>query len=112
MPNVTETQIAEFAASYTELRREYWAANLVHTFAADPLGTDSYALAYDMGQRYARVHQPNGSARHRSVVLFVDLANGDILKAAGWKGPAKVARGNIANGTADLDPVTGPRYLR
>ena len=31
----------------------------------------------------------------KSVVCFVDKATGNILKAAGWKAPAKGARGNI-----------------
>jgi hypothetical protein len=29
------------------------------------------------------------------VYCFVDKSNGDILRAATWKAPAKIARGNI-----------------
>jgi hypothetical protein len=32
---------------------------------------------------------------------FIDLTNGDILKADGWKAPAKHARGNIRVGNAE-----------
>jgi hypothetical protein len=38
----------------------------------------------------------------RSVYCFIDLSNGDILKAAGWKAPAKGARGNIFNDNCDV----------
>lgn len=37
-----------------------------------------------------------------SVHAFVSLETGDLLKAAGWKAPAKGARGNLVN---DLDAV-------
>lgn len=36
---------------------------------------------------------------------------GDLMKAAGWRTPAKHARGNIMNGTAKYD-WTGPLYLK
>ena len=34
----------------------------------------------------------------RSAFGFIDMSNGDILKADGWKKPAKHARGNIRVG--------------
>lgn len=37
-----------------------------------------------------------------SVHAFVSLETGDLLKAAGWKAPAKGARGNLVT---DLDAV-------
>lgn len=59
------------------------------------------------GKKYARIlkqemeedgnERPNG----RTLIGFLDLTNGDILKAASWKAPAKHPRGNIfsqANG--------------
>jgi hypothetical protein len=49
----------------------------------------------------------------RSVYCFVDKATGDIFKAAGWKAPAKHARGNIYN--QDMLKgcgVYGAEYLR
>jgi hypothetical protein len=44
------------------------------------------------------MHTPN----QRFVHAFVDLATGDLLKAAGWKAPAAGARGNIIT---DLEEV-------
>lgn len=54
---------------------------------------------------------------HKSVFCFVRKANGAVLKAAGWRGPAKHSRGTIyiANGAnADAYGITpyGPVYLR
>lgn len=49
-----------------------------------------------------------------SVHCFVDMATGDVLKAAGYKAPAKHARGNIydeKNGLGSMGPY-GPAYLR
>lgn len=40
----------------------------------------------------------------------IDYKPGDLLKAASHKAPAKHARGNIMDGTADYD-IWGPTYL-
>lgn len=45
------------------------------------------------GPRYIKVIRDDRS--QRSVHLFVDKRNGDVLKAASWKAPAKGARSNI-----------------
>ena len=39
---------------------------------------------------------------HRSVYCFIDRSNGDLLKAAGWKTPAKGKRGSIFNENCDV----------
>ena len=51
--------------------------------------------------------------RPESVHLFVDMTNGDVLKAASFKAPAKHARGNIYNDDNGLGGVTpyGAKYL-
>jgi len=47
------------------------------------------------GRRYVRVVRVD-SGDQRSAHCFIDRTNGDVLKPAGWKGPAKnFARGNI-----------------
>ena len=68
-------------------------------------------LLIDPGSRYVKIiRESHGS---HSVHGFIDTTNGDILKAATWKAPAKHARGNIN------DPATwtcagpyGMAYLR
>lgn len=60
-------------------------------------------VTYDMGRKNCRIVliDENGPTipANRRVHSFVDRTNGDILYAAGWKGPAKHARGNVL----DLD---------
>lgn len=42
----------------------------------------------------------DGGYDHASAYCFVEIATGNILKPAGWKAPAKHARGNILKGDA------------
>ncbi len=51
----------------------------------------------EWGRKYAKV------VRGGSVYCFVVRSNGDIMKAANWRAPAKHARGNIR----DADPLAG-----
>lgn len=64
-------------------------------------------LKVQKGRKYAKVIGTGGS-----VFCFVDLTNGDVLKAASWKGPAPIARGNIfsANPVEGITPF-GAVYL-
>jgi len=64
------------------------------------------------GRRYVRIVKASGSGRH--AFAFIDTTNGDVLKPAGWKGPAKHARGSIlGEASADAYGVTlyGARYM-
>jgi len=63
------------------------------------------------GRKYAKLVKNNGEQRF--AYCFVNMTNGDILKAASWKAPAKHARGNINDGSNGMDAVTvhGARYL-
>lgn len=71
------------------------------------------------GQRYVRVvqatvYEGEAEPKHRAVHSFVDLTNGDVLKSAPWKTPAKHARGNVLatdTGAGALTPY-GVFYLR
>ncbi len=59
----------------------------------------------EFGRKFARVYKVYkvGKGVGRSAYCFVDRSNGTILKTAGWKGPAKGARGNIYA----ADPLAG-----
>lgn len=46
------------------------------------------------GKRYIRIAEMR-DGQPSSAYAFIDTKNGDVLKPAGWKGPAKHARGNI-----------------
>lgn len=59
------------------------------------------------GKRYVRIVEDNGS--QRSVHSFVDTTNGDVLKSATWKAPAKHARGNIYSPNRGLEALNPAR---
>lgn len=50
-------------------------------------------LEVEFGRKFAKVSKLTYGSR--SAYCFIDLSNGDLLKAASWKAPAKGARGNI-----------------
>jgi len=60
------------------------------------------------GKKYIKI------VKEDSVWAFINKQNGDVLKPAGWRTPAKHARGNIfddQNGLSSIGPY-GPAYLR
>lgn len=68
-------------------------------------------LSLERGKRYIRIVRTDTS---RSVHCFIDTTNGDVLMAAGWKAPAKHARGNIfdeKNGLGSMG-VYGAAYIK
>lgn len=71
-------------------------------------------LVVSAGRRYVRIDKVSANGTSASVFAFVDKTNGDVLKPASYKAPAKGARGNIFdmhNGLAKITPY-GPAYLR
>lgn len=79
---------------------------------------NTHVVTLEVGPKYVRVVRQEkrldtGEIHARSVYCFVQKDNGDILKAASWKAPAKHARGSIFN--ADNLQGCGPygvQYLR
>lgn len=71
-------------------------------------------IDYKAGRRYIKIIKNRGGSGGRSVYCFVDKTNGDILKAASWKAPAKHARGNIFDEDWGASSVNehGANYLR
>lgn len=72
-------------------------------------------LKLDGGKKYLRISlfRPDGTP-DGGVYCFIDTTNGDVLKPASYKAPAKHARGNIFdnwNGLKHMGPY-GPAYLR
>jgi len=67
-------------------------------------------LSFDKGTKYWRIVANSGGSRR--VWAFLDTKTGDILKAAGWKAPAKGARGNIFDAGLGIDGLGpfGPNY--
>lgn len=67
-------------------------------------------LSLERGKRYVRVVTTDDDGHGQRVYCFIDSTNGDILKAASWKAPAKTARGNIYKGLAGINQY-GANYL-
>ena len=66
------------------------------------------------GKKYIKIIAKDGDGGDsKSVWAFINKENGDILKPATWKAPAKHARGNIYddNPMEKVGPY-GPEYLR
>lgn len=98
----------------------------VQSLVANHFATEFPTLIPDVmtvsfGGRYVKVTaekwQTVGGERKRiqdMVWAFVDRTNGDVLKPASWRAPAKHARENIFSDTNGLKGLTpyGPPYLR
>jgi hypothetical protein len=70
-------------------------------------------LTVERGLKNVRIVANDNSGSSRSVFCFVRIADGAILKAAGWKAPAKHARGSIyVNAGQDAVGIYGANYLR
>lgn len=52
-------------------------------------------LTLEWGQRYARIVVSSEGSKTGSAFGFIDITNGDLLKASTWKAPAKIPRGNL-----------------
>lgn len=69
---------------------------------AHPTTPERYGYAAAApGQKVTRIVM-TVDGKPSSVHCFIDNATGDVLKAAGWKAPAKGARGNIVTGLDDI----------
>jgi len=82
-------------ATEAELR-EYVERAEIHInvgFAKQFPNNPTRKLTYKTGRRYARIMVSSGPSI--SAWGFIDMTNGNVLKAAGWKAPAKGPRGNI-----------------
>lgn len=116
-PSATTTAIRSFVAFAQRLVDENHDASLERGFPqlfADKAYVEETRpkISVEYGRRYAKLITDNRG--QRSVFCFVDMTNGDILKAEGWKKPAKHARGWLHEPSSWKDAITayGGRYLR
>ena len=77
-------------------------------------------LRISTGRRYSKIIVTEARGREideqfvdASVYCFIDRKNGDVLKSASWKAPAKHARGNIFDNFNGLKRMSayGAAYL-
>lgn len=69
----------------------------VASFVEQNLNRNSYSI--DKGRKFARIvrHDYGREETTGSVVWFVNMENGNIHKANGWKAASKYVRGHISN---------------
>jgi hypothetical protein len=96
----TDQQLESFRAALDAAN----AAHYAKEYPGLPLGYFG-GVTVERGPKNARFVIESGATR--SVLLFVELETGNILKAAGWKAPAKGVRGNIAT----TEPRAGTGWL-
>lgn len=101
MPDI-KLMITDFCAKL----EEYHTEALTKKFGSEFVSQFSPAIHAEIGRKYARIvkreRNRDGVPSGGSVYCFIDLSNGDILKAAGWAAPAKGARGSILNSDFDI----------
>ena len=92
---ITQRNIYDFTARCQTMTDTHYAKT--HDRVAPPTFT------VDFGRKFARIVRNDAG---QSVHCFVDMTNGDVRKAAGWKAPAKHARGNINDDSQGMDAMT------
>ena len=107
-------ELASFIAGCDKIRADYAAKHY-------PNNASLYRTDFEVtgGARYLRVSRVETALVTHEIIsrsshCFIDRTNGDVLKAASWKTPAKGARGNIfdsSNGLGRMTPY-GTRYNR
>jgi len=69
-------------------------------------------FSIDKGRKYLKIVK-NDRGGSRSVFCFVRISDGAVLKAEGWKKPAKHVRGSIyVNAGADAVTLYGANYIK
>jgi hypothetical protein len=99
-------------------RVQAWADALVDSYTrrGGQPAPGQYVIEVEVLRRYWRIVMVNYG--QRSVHAFVDPTTGDVLKAAGWKSPAKGVRYNLLDDEsyermiANVDPFGGYLYAR
>lgn len=102
----------------SQLQLEQWLAGAQRLIAVNH-NASGYSfpmaqLSIERGKRYAKIVRTTNGHNSRSVHCFIDLTNGNVLKAATWKAPAKHARGNLNDASGGLSCMGpyGAAYLR
>jgi hypothetical protein len=68
------------------------------------IGSKFISIAHN-GSRWGFISRYDGTFKGRPI------RKGDLMKAASWKAPAGISRGNIGDGTARYG-VYGPEYVK
>jgi hypothetical protein len=104
-PEEFENRLQTFVAGVTKKINDHYTTNFTNLTAPKVVimrGSKNIKIALE---------ETNGS---KSVYCFIETTTGDVLKAASWKAPAKIARSNIFDEGNGLNGVNqyGAIYLR
>lgn len=99
MQTTTEILLNRFLDECQEMINEAYKANSVIP-----------KLSVEPGSRFLKIVKGDGSCR--SAYGFIEIATGDVYKAASWKVPAKHVRGNVKNHANTCAGPYGIVYLR
>ena len=99
--------VAKFIDKVNRERKEYYEkANMPNQYSE---------LIVEIGTKFIRLWQGSSCwgfiSRVDGDLKGAPIKKGDLLKAATWKAPAKHARGNIIDGTAQYGEY-GPSYIK
>ena len=102
MSNSTEFETA--LKTWIEGATKIYNDHMAQVFPTLPLES----LELRKGRKYVKV------VKGGSAFAFIDITNGNVLKPANWKSPAKKVRGNIFDSKNGLGTMSayGPAYLR
>ena len=107
-PCEVQVQLEKYMAMVQEKNEQYYKiCGFTHS--------DPDHISADMGRKYARIVKNDQLSGSRSVHTFVNMLNGDILKAGGWSAPQKNGvRGNIFADDLGANRVNehGANYLK
>ncbi|MDP6769446.1 MAG: hypothetical protein QF704_01970 [Anaerolineales bacterium] len=107
-PCDVQVQLEKYMAMVQEKNEQYYKiCGFTHS--------DPDHISADYGKKYARIVKNDQLSGSRSVHTFVNMLNGDILKAGGWSAPQKNGvRGNIFADDLGADRVNehGANYLK
>ena len=107
-PCEMQTRLDQYVGMVQEKNNAYFKA-MNFTFSDPP------QIVVDYGKKYARIVKNDQLSGSRSVHTFVNMLNGDILKAGGWSAPQKNGvRGNIFADDLGANRVNehGANYLK
>lgn len=101
-----ESTFQSWLAKCQEIINNHYALNL--TNLTPPI------LTIKQGSKFIKIVSVDAGRTSGSAWAFINKENGDVMKPATFKAPAKHSRGNIFdenNGMAGVSPY-GPAYLR
>lgn len=109
-----QSRIEQFAMGVEAMIKATYIASYPASYAGENPRMKTPKISIDWGIKNAKIVRCDGEGKPESVFCFVDLENGNILKADGWKKPAPQPRGSVMKEDFGVGDVTayGARYMK